>query len=493
MSPKVDARKMMERAVAVMKQSVSEAREDKTTPLVGAVLVKTDGTIETASRGELRDGDHAEFTLLERKNRATRLDGSVLFATLEPCAPGARTHPKLGCAERIVLARIKEVWVGVEDPFPTVAGKGIRHLQDHGVTVKMFDRDLQEEILAANATFIAEATARAQEEDAAEPAEMSVLERIPLASTLEDLDQAALQRYRHHAGVSDPVGSPNFNRRLHGLGLLEAADGQSRPTGFGLVLFGSEPRVRMPQAGLLGTILHGDGREEMRDFDGPAVDVPAQALDWLRDKLANPIKRDQAQRREVNEELFVLVREGLINALIHRDYSIEGAKCHLVVDADKVIIKSPGRPVEPITVAQLAAFEAPMLSRNPVLHFVFSKMKLAEERGLGLRSMRRGASVAGLPRPTYTYEEPFLVLTLFRHAVAAVPEDMRSVLDTLTEAERTGWTWMVRQDTFTTANYEQALGLPNRTARNHLKKLTESGLLNRTGRGRSTSYQVVRS
>jgi pyrimidine deaminase RibD-like protein len=101
----------MEMAIDVMRQSVSEPRDDgKASPKVGAVLVKPDGTVETACRGELRHGDHAEFTILERKNRGNRLDGSILFATLEPCAPGARRHPKLGCAERIGLARIKEVW-----------------------------------------------------------------------------------------------------------------------------------------------------------------------------------------------------------------------------------------------------------------------------------------------------------------------------------------------------------------------------------------------
>jgi ATP-dependent DNA helicase RecG len=52
------------------------------------VLWKPDGTVEAAYRGELRDGDHAEYALLERKNRDKKLDGAVLFATLEPCAPG---------------------------------------------------------------------------------------------------------------------------------------------------------------------------------------------------------------------------------------------------------------------------------------------------------------------------------------------------------------------------------------------------------------------
>lgn len=127
---KFDPRKLMERAIAVMRQSISERRADKkASPLVDAVLVKPDGTVDTACRGELRQGDYAEFTLLERKHRDERLDGLVLFATLEPCVPGARKHPKLACAERIVNARIAEVRVEIEDPDPIVDRQGIRYLE----------------------------------------------------------------------------------------------------------------------------------------------------------------------------------------------------------------------------------------------------------------------------------------------------------------------------------------------------------------------------
>ena len=98
MKNRFDPRKLMELAIKIMRQSVSEPRKDgKASPLVGAVLVKPDGAIETACRGELRHGDHAEFTLLERKNRGSKLDGSILFATLEPCAPDSRHPPKMSC------------------------------------------------------------------------------------------------------------------------------------------------------------------------------------------------------------------------------------------------------------------------------------------------------------------------------------------------------------------------------------------------------------
>jgi hypothetical protein len=74
-SVKFDPRKLMEKAVEVMQQSIAEPRADgKASPRVGAVLWKPDGTVETACRGELRQGDHAEYTLLERKSRDARLE-----------------------------------------------------------------------------------------------------------------------------------------------------------------------------------------------------------------------------------------------------------------------------------------------------------------------------------------------------------------------------------------------------------------------------------
>lgn len=100
-----DPRQMMEKAIEVMRQSVPEHRSDGSpSPMVGAVLVRPDGSIETAARGELREGNHAEFILLERKCPGERLDGCLLFTTLEPCLN--RNHPKRGCARHLVGARI---------------------------------------------------------------------------------------------------------------------------------------------------------------------------------------------------------------------------------------------------------------------------------------------------------------------------------------------------------------------------------------------------
>ena len=295
------------------------------------------------------------------------MDDVVLFSTLEPCAPGARQAPKVSCAERIVRARIKEVWIGIEGPDPTVDRKGIRYLQDNGVSVRLFDPDLQREIRDQNRLFLEQAVARAdawQNEPTAFAERLSELESELNAVHLDDLSRLALDRYRDIAQIAEDEAT--FTRRLLRLGVLcEAGTGKTVPTGFGYLLFGTEPRTAIPHAGVLGTVHFADGGEEVRDFDGPQVFVPKEVMGWLRARLPNPIDRSHGGRIDLLDPFFEMVREAIVNAIIHRDYGVAGAKCQVAVTRDSVTVMSPGLPVEPITLKQMQSLDAPMLSRNP--------------------------------------------------------------------------------------------------------------------------------
>lgn len=492
--PKIDVRGLMEMAIDVMHQSVHESRGDgKNGPLVGAVLYKPDGTIETACRGELRDGDHAEYTLLERKNRHCKLDGSRLFVTLEPCAPGARNTPKLSCAERIVLSRIKKVWVGIEDPDPTVDRKGIKYLQEHGVNVEMFDRDLQDIIQSENKEFIEQALERAEEAKKKEKViTLSPLEGLFPRAELMDFSAEALLQYRVIAKIADATDSETFQRRLLHQGVLKEKGPKFIPTGFGLLLFGKEPRMVLPQAGLLGTILYPNGHEETMDFDAALVLIPGLVEKWLNDKLPNVISRSRMQRQSTPDLPFELIREAVVNALVHRDYDIVGGKCQIVIEEDTITVKSPGRPLSPITMDQLRSFNAPMLSRNPQLHYVFSKMEMAEERGFGLKSLKVKSAELGLPLPTYSFEDPYLVLTLYRHPDSAVRVLPSALLNALNKDERSGWEYLASLTSTTMADYASSMNFDQRKAQRHLKRFVELGLLRRVGSGRLTNYEVLR-
>jgi ATP-dependent DNA helicase RecG len=493
--PKLEPRKLMSLAVQVMRKSLKEPRNDKkASPLVGAVLWKSNGTTETAYRGELRHGDHAEYTLLERKHPNERLDGSVLFATLEPCAPGARHHRKLSCAEHIVNARIKEVWVGIEDPDPTVDRKGIKYLQDNGVNVRMFDRDLQEAIRASNKKFIEQARERAGKANQGRLPKLGLLSKLEESETgfaLSDLSEAALQVYRDRVAIHERVGTDAFNRRLLTQGLLRKQRGKLSPAGLAVVLFGRKPRNVLPQAGLNAMIEYADGTHEIRDFDGPTIMIPDEVESWLRNKLPSIIDRSRMARGEKEALPFESIREAVNNALVHRDYDVEGATCHLLVTSHTIVIKSPGRPPPPITIEQLQAFNAPMLNRNPKIQFVFAGTKLVEGRGLGMRTLRALAEKPRLPIPKYDFDGIYLTLTLYRDAKAATASLGAATLRQLSKSERSGWEWIATQQVVTSSEYATAMGLPNRTALNHLKRFTRIGLLRKTGSGPATRYQLT--
>jgi len=99
-------------------------------PLVGAVIVSTEGVLLGQGYHERAGEAHAEIVALEEAGDRAR--GATLYCTLEPCAHQGRTGP---CAERIVDAGVARVVASVEDPNPLVRGRGFAYLRAHGIEV----------------------------------------------------------------------------------------------------------------------------------------------------------------------------------------------------------------------------------------------------------------------------------------------------------------------------------------------------------------------
>jgi len=120
---------------AAMRAAITAAATVRTStapnPWVGAVIASGDGSIIATGATQPPGGPHAERVALAAAGPAAAR-GATLVTTLEPCSHHGRTPP---CVDAIVAAGIARVVVGIEDPDPLVAGRGVAALRAAGIDV----------------------------------------------------------------------------------------------------------------------------------------------------------------------------------------------------------------------------------------------------------------------------------------------------------------------------------------------------------------------
>jgi diaminohydroxyphosphoribosylaminopyrimidine deaminase/5-amino-6-(5-phosphoribosylamino)uracil reductase len=133
----------MRRAIELAQEGVGYTSPN---PLVGAVIVKN-GRIIGEGYHKLYGGPHAEINAF--KNAIEDVEGATMYVTLEPCSHYGKTPP---CANTIVEKKISKVVIGMMDPNPIVAGRGIKILEKNGIEV--ITGILEGEVRKLNEIFI---------------------------------------------------------------------------------------------------------------------------------------------------------------------------------------------------------------------------------------------------------------------------------------------------------------------------------------------------
>lgn len=471
-------RDYMQIAYEEMLQSVDDLERDKTSPLVAAVLVFPDGHTQRAHRCHTRNGHHAEESLLDDMNPGTILDSAELYVTLEPCVPEARSPDKIACAERIVNARIKKVYIGMYDPNPKIFMKGVKYLLDHGVEVKMFDEDIKKKIEEANRTF------------SVQFGKHDIIDYNVIEDTiLPELSKEAIDYYCDKTGINCSNGYGLFWDYLSDIGVLEKVNGEFRLIFEGYLAFGKDTIKYCDSAVTQvlirfspNTIFNPTGKEyEYReDFSGPEILVVNKISEW-----ANKYLPKQQNRALTNTDIdyvvpFSLLKEAIVNAVVHRDYLKEtGAFTQIYVSDNYLQISNP-TSLKNTTIGELNSFTSRSNPINPKLARIFQGPHLMERSSSGMDTFSKAS-----PKPMYEYSSGILSLKFSysgKNALQILEADYGVLL---TNKDYELFEFIRGRGSVSRKDVDKQFTIPANTSSYRLRRLMNLGLIERNGNNKS--------
>jgi len=316
-------------------------------------------------------------------------------------------------------------------------------------------------------------------------------ERICDDAGLEDIDEEKVMRYLERREEIRKVSKPekmDMNTLLLNIGAAKKMNGETKPTNAGILFFGKNPQRFVLQSQLRTARFA--GRTLTRDFldrldcSGALWELVGQAEDFVRKNIRLFGFRTEYsfQRIDKLEYPIKAVREAIINALIHRNYS-EPADTRVAIFDDRIEIISPGSFPKGVTP------EKPKhVPVNPVLCQLMYDIGFIEKYGSGIYMINELCEEWGILKPEYELSEVETTVSFRSGGKAIVIGEIEKIGVELNERQREGLKIVFKKGKIANADYAKMFGISRNTATNDLTELVEKGLIKRVGRGRGSYY-----
>jgi len=253
-----------------------------------------------------------------------------------------------------------------------------------------------------------------------------------------------------------------------------------------VLLFGEEPQQRLPQTRVRAVVFEKDKTGDFidrRDFEGNLIALLDAVETFVKTHVPVAAKFIPGQMRREDKPAypFSALREGVLNALMHRDYAAFTGGVAISIYPDRLEIWNSGRLPAGLTVADLKR-NHPSLPPNPDVAQVVYLRELIEKVGRGTESIVSECQAAGLPSPTWKESPVGITLTFFSGKIGKRFALNHRQLELLAR--------LIPGGQIHPADYRVGLAakVTGRQARLDLLQLTQAGFLKREGRGRSTVY-----
>ena len=242
-------------------------------------------------------------------------------------------------------------------------------------------------------------------------------EQLVPSTTMDDLDHRKLEH--HFYGIRNSI--PWIDLLRYAKVISRAGDDPFRPTVAGLLIFGHAPQNYMQNAYIEAAVYRGvhctpDDLVHCEHIEGTIDNQIESAIRFVNRFMLKPARKP-ARRIDYPQYNLSAIREAIVNAVAHRDYSIRGSKIRMFLFSDRIEIYSPGDLPNAITIETMAYR---VFTRNQLLVNFLSRIKspttgkvFPESHGEGVRTILSLGEDHSGQTPIYNLYGEELVLTIW--------------------------------------------------------------------------------
>jgi ATP-dependent DNA helicase RecG len=303
--------------------------------------------------------------------------------------------------------------------------------------------------------------------------------------TFDDVSKTNFRAFAKESGISiGRTAIPDFLRSL------KVAE-ETRVKIAGVLFFAKDVYEHIHQAQM--TLVAFKGTDKIHIYD--RRDVRDDLLTQFNEAVTFLNVRSEIRgvnREDILELPLAAIREAVVNALMHRDYSITGTQVSVEIYDDRVEIINPGGLPKGLS---KKAFGTMSIRRNEIIADMFYRLHKVERVGMGIKQMRKAMREAGLREPKFETDS-------FFHAVFYRPEGataqsvqtttQKTTQDATQKTTQKILDLIARNPEITRQNLAEETGISDNGVKYHLRKMQGKGLIRRVGPDKGGHWEVVK-
>lgn len=306
----------------------------------------------------------------------------------------------------------------------------------------------------------------------------------------EDFNAEAFQAFLRMSGASS--GGLSTEDLLVNMGCAWLDGPRLILNNAGVLFFAKNPVRLLPQARVACVLFQTPERLHIldrKDLEGGLLDNLQQAEVFLLRHLPVRYEIRGLDRVEHPEFPVAALREGLVNAFAHRDYSVRGGNISIEIFPDRAAIVSPGGLPPGLAPED---FGRRSLHRNPLIADLLFRAQKVERSGTGIGRMRALLAQSNCLEPAFHFTSFFELLLARRPAAGGDSGASPGPVEEQAARQAAVLRYVREHGSISRREFVELTGKSRETARQELGAMVQAGRLARVGKGRGVKYVAGR-